>query len=118
MALNFEIPTLVKQLKKIKPKRVLVQLAEGIKQNATEISQPIGELGIEVIFSGETAWGGCALALEEAKSDLARYKEEGNSEKSDYYQKLIEKTWEILPLETRNKIKEGVLKRISRKVRA
>jgi 2-(3-amino-3-carboxypropyl)histidine synthase len=68
MALNFEIPFLVKELKKRKPKRVLIQLPEGIKQNAAEISGPIESLGIEAIFSGETAWGGCALALEEAKS--------------------------------------------------
>ena len=39
MALNFEIPKLVRELKKRKPKKVLVQLAEGIKQNASEISR-------------------------------------------------------------------------------
>ncbi|PIO08688.1 diphthamide biosynthesis enzyme Dph2 [Candidatus Pacearchaeota archaeon CG10_big_fil_rev_8_21_14_0_10_34_12] len=73
MVLNFEIPKLVRELKKIKPKKVLVQLPEGIKQNVSEISEVFDNLKIEVIFSGETAWGGCAIALKEAealKADL------------------------------------------------
>ena len=70
MTLNFETDKLVEELKKRKPRRILVQLAEGIKQNAIELSQIIEKLNldIEVIFSGETAWGGCAIAVEEAKS--------------------------------------------------
>ena len=68
MTLNFELPNLERELKKQKPKRVLVQLPEGIKQNATEIADVFEKLGIEVIFSGETAWGGCALALQEAEA--------------------------------------------------
>ncbi len=32
------------------------------------ISKAIGELGIEVVFSGETAWGGCAIAIQEAEA--------------------------------------------------
>jgi len=68
MTLNFEIPKLISELKKRKPKKVLVQLAEGIKQNATEISKEIENLGIEVIFSGETSWGGCSIAVQEAKA--------------------------------------------------
>lgn len=68
MTLNFEIPKLVKELKKRKPKKVLVQLPEGVKQNAFEIQKVIEDLGIRVIFSGETAWGGCALALGEAEA--------------------------------------------------
>src|SRR3989344_3703313 len=68
MTLNFELPKLVKELKKRKPKKVLVQLPEGIKQNATEIADVFEKLGIEVIFSGETAWGGCSIALQEAEA--------------------------------------------------
>jgi len=67
MALNFEIPKLEKELKKRKPKKVLVQLAEGIKQNASEIAEVFEKLGIEVIFSGETSWGGCSVAVQEAQ---------------------------------------------------
>jgi 2-(3-amino-3-carboxypropyl)histidine synthase len=68
MTLNFELDKLERELRKRKPKRVLVQLAEGIKQNATEIAKVIERLGIEVIFSGETAWGGCSIALQEAEA--------------------------------------------------
>jgi len=67
MALNFEIPKLVRELKKRKPKKVLVQLAEGIKQNASEISRVFENLGIDAIFSGESEWGGCSIAIQEAE---------------------------------------------------
>lgn len=68
MTLNFELDLLVKELNKRNPKKVLVQLPEGIKQNAIEISKVIEKLGIEVIFSGETAWGGCSIAVQEAEA--------------------------------------------------
>lgn len=68
MTLNFELDYLVRELKKIKPSKVLVQLPEGVKQNAAEIGKIIEGLGIEVIFSGETAWGGCAIAVQEAEA--------------------------------------------------
>ena len=68
MTLNFEMAKLVRELKKQKPKKVLVQLAEGIKQNALEISSTIEALGIEVVISGETSWGGCSIALQEAEA--------------------------------------------------
>jgi 2-(3-amino-3-carboxypropyl)histidine synthase len=68
MVLNFEKEKLVKELKKIKPKRVLIQLAEGIKQNSTELFNIFNELGIEAIFSGETSWGACSPAVQEAEA--------------------------------------------------
>ncbi len=68
MVLNFEKEKLIAELKKRKPKRVLVQLAEGIKKNAPEISQWIEGLGIECIFSGETCWGACSVAVQEAQA--------------------------------------------------
>ncbi|MGA2130045.1 MAG: diphthamide biosynthesis enzyme Dph2 [Candidatus Pacearchaeota archaeon] len=68
MALDFEKEKLLKELKKRKPKRVLVQLAEGIKKHAPEISNWIEPLGIEVIFSGETCWGACSIAVQEAQA--------------------------------------------------
>lgn len=66
--LDFEKEKLITELKKRKPKRVLVQLAEGIKKHAPEISSWITGLGIEVIFSGETCWGGCSIAVQEAQA--------------------------------------------------
>ena len=68
MTLNFELDKLKKELSKLKPKRVLVQLPEGIKQNAFEIQELIQSLNIECIFSGETCWGGCSISPEEAKT--------------------------------------------------
>jgi 2-(3-amino-3-carboxypropyl)histidine synthase len=73
MAFNFETDYLIEKLNEIKPKKVLVQLPEGIKQNAFEISKIFEELEIEVVFSGETCWGACSVGLEEAlavKADL------------------------------------------------
>ena len=68
MALDFEKEKLINELKKRKPKKVLVQLAEGIKKNAPEIEEWIKRIGIEVIFSGETCWGGCDIAVDEART--------------------------------------------------
>lgn len=73
MTLNFETDYLIEKLKEIKPKKVLVQLPEGVKQNAFEISKIFEELKIDVVFSGETCWGACSVGLEEAlavKADL------------------------------------------------
>jgi len=73
MAFNFETDYLIKELKKIKPKKVLVQLPEGVKQNAFEIARIFNDLNIETVFSGETCWGACSVGLEEAltvKADL------------------------------------------------
>jgi diphthamide synthase subunit DPH2 len=37
MVLNFENEKLIGELNRIKPKRVLIQLPEGVKQNAFDI---------------------------------------------------------------------------------
>ncbi len=66
--LDFEKEKLLRELRRRKPKRVLVQLAEGIKKHAPEISGWIEPLGIEVIFSGETCWGACSIAVQEAEA--------------------------------------------------
>jgi 2-(3-amino-3-carboxypropyl)histidine synthase len=68
MVLNFETEYLIKELKKIKPKKVLVQLPEGVKQNVFEIAKIFRDLKIEAVFSGETCWGGCSVSVGEAKS--------------------------------------------------
>ena len=67
MTLNFEEEKLFAELNRIKPKRVLVQLPEGIKTKAIDLQEKMEKLGMEVIFSGETAWGGCCIAVDEAK---------------------------------------------------
>ncbi|MFC1710761.1 diphthamide biosynthesis enzyme Dph2 [Nanoarchaeota archaeon] len=67
MTFDFELEKLVSELKKIKPKKVLVQLPEGIKQDAFKVSKVIEDLGIKVIVSGQTCWGGCSIAVNEAQ---------------------------------------------------
>ena len=67
MTLNFETDYLIEKLKEIKPKKVLVQLPEGVKQNAFDIAKIFEDLKIETVFSGETCWGACSVGLEEAK---------------------------------------------------
>ena len=68
MTLNFEKEKLISELEARKPKKVLVQLAEGIKRDAHEISGWIEGLGIECIFSGESCWGACSVAVQEAQA--------------------------------------------------
>jgi len=68
MAFNFELPKLVNELKKAKPKSVLVQLPEGMKQNVSEIIKTIEDLGIKVTVSGQTCWGACSIAVQEAEA--------------------------------------------------
>lgn len=73
MAFNFETDYLIEKLKEIKPKKVLVQLPEGVKQNAFEIAKIFQDLDIDAVFSGETCWGACSVGVEEAqnvKADL------------------------------------------------
>ena len=68
MTLNLEISKLVRELKKRKPKKILVQLPEGVKQNVFDINKIFKDLEIEVIYSGETCWGGCSVAVQEAEA--------------------------------------------------
>ena len=68
MTLDFEKDKLIAELKERKPKKVLVQLAEGIKRDAHEIAGWIEGLGIECIFSGESCWGACSVAVQEAEA--------------------------------------------------
>lgn len=68
MTLDFEEEKLIAELKERKPKKVLVQLSEGIKKNAPEISDLIEDLGIQCIFSGETCWGACSVSVQEAEA--------------------------------------------------
>ena len=50
MTLNFESERLTGELKRIKPRRVLIQLPEGVKQNAFDILKVFEDLNIEVVF--------------------------------------------------------------------
>lgn len=65
--MKLEIGDYLEKLKKIKPKKILLQLPEGLKSHAPRIASEIEKEGIEVIISGEPCYGGCDLRLDEAK---------------------------------------------------
>ena len=57
---------LIDMIKQKKPKRVLLQLPEGLKTRAVEIANEIEKEGIEVILSAEPCYGACDLPDNEA----------------------------------------------------
>ncbi|MEM4605884.1 MAG: diphthamide biosynthesis enzyme Dph2 [Candidatus Pacearchaeota archaeon] len=65
---DFEEKKLLEKIEKIKPKKVLIQIPEGIKKELFELIKPLEKRGIEVIISGETCWGACSIAVNEAKN--------------------------------------------------
>ncbi|MEK6848074.1 MAG: diphthamide biosynthesis enzyme Dph2 [Nanoarchaeota archaeon] len=66
---DFDIEKAMSEIKKRKAKKVLLQFPEGIKQFASEIAEKLSKkTQAEIILSGESNWGGCDLALEEAKT--------------------------------------------------
>ncbi|MEM4330665.1 MAG: diphthamide biosynthesis enzyme Dph2 [Candidatus Pacearchaeota archaeon] len=64
---DLEEKKLIEILNRFKPKKVLIQIPEGLKKDIFEIIKPLEKRGIEVIISGESCWGACSLALDEAK---------------------------------------------------
>ncbi|MEK6856493.1 MAG: diphthamide biosynthesis enzyme Dph2 [Nanoarchaeota archaeon] len=74
MKYDFEEQRIVDEIKKRKAERVLLQLPEGLKKEAFEIVETIKKnCKTNVIVSGSGSWGGCDLAVEEArrvKADL------------------------------------------------
>ncbi len=66
---DFEEDRVVKELKERKVKLALLQLPEGLKKEASRLAHYFEDKSnVEIVVSGETCWGGCDLALEEAKS--------------------------------------------------
>ncbi len=71
---QLEEENLIQQIKERKPKRILLQLPEGLKKEGFRLAKLIQEkTGIETIISGEPLWGACDVAVTEAqalKADL------------------------------------------------
>lgn len=66
---DFEEARVIKELKEKNAKKALLQLPEGLKQEAIRLANLFEkETNAEIIVSGETCWGGCDLALEEAQN--------------------------------------------------
>src|SRR3989344_6075549 len=66
---TFEEKKLIKEIKEKNPKRILLQLPEGLKKEGLRISDYITKkTDSEVIISGEPLWGACDVAVSEAKT--------------------------------------------------
>lgn len=62
-----DIEEIVKELKEKKFRKVLVQIAEGLKNHIEILKKTFEENGIEVIFSLEPTYGACDVRDDEAK---------------------------------------------------
>ena len=69
MRFEFQNEKVIEEIKRRKAKNVLIQLPEGIKRKGLEIANLLEKkTGVKVIVSGETCWGGCDIAIDEAKN--------------------------------------------------
>ncbi len=66
---DFQEDKIVNELNNRKTKLALLQLPEGLKKEAIRLVNYFeNNTNSEIIVSGETCWGGCDLALDEAKN--------------------------------------------------
>lgn len=70
MRFNFQLETVVSELKQRQPKTVLVQLPLGIKMDVLDIMAPLQKAApaTRFVISGEHCWGGCDVDTDEAKA--------------------------------------------------
>ncbi len=59
-----QLSEVITELKSRNAKRVAVQLPEGLKRKAAEISKALKNEGFEVLVSGDACWGACDLSLD------------------------------------------------------
>ncbi len=68
MEYDFEDGRIIEEIRKRNAKKVLLQLPEGLKKEAFKIVESIKKnSNAEVFISGNGCWGGCDLAIDEAK---------------------------------------------------
>ena len=66
---KFEEDKLINEIKERKAKKILLQLPEGLKKEASRLVKFIQDNAeAEVIVSGEPCWGACDIALDEARN--------------------------------------------------
>lgn len=66
---KFDEENLIKEIKERKAKKVLLQLPEGLKKEASRLAKFIEDnTNSEVIVAGEPCWGACDIALDEARN--------------------------------------------------
>jgi len=65
---NLEEQRIIEEITRRNAKRVLLQLPEGLKKEASRLSNILHEkTNAAIIISGEPSWGACDLPLDEAK---------------------------------------------------
>ena len=67
MDYNFQPELIKKFIHEYKVKRVLIQLADGLKQYHQYFSKLLREYDVKPYFSGSHTWGGCDIAIDEAR---------------------------------------------------
>jgi 2-(3-amino-3-carboxypropyl)histidine synthase len=67
MCFNLEEKKLKRNIKKLKPKTVFLQLPEGLKPEAPHLASIIEEAGATSIVSTDPCYGACDLGISEAK---------------------------------------------------
>lgn len=68
MEYDFEESRIVEEINKRNAKKVLLQLPEGLKKDAFRIVEIIKKnTDSDVVVSGSSCWGGCEIAVDEAK---------------------------------------------------
>jgi 2-(3-amino-3-carboxypropyl)histidine synthase len=65
---DFEEEKLKREIQKLDAKKVLLQLPEGLKPEATRLAKKLQKLGILPIISADPCYGACDLALHAAES--------------------------------------------------
>lgn len=60
------IDSLIEGLRKVRPKKVLIQSPLGLRRVVYDVCKILRQQGIEVIISSKPCWGGCDLAISEA----------------------------------------------------
>ena len=68
MSFDLEEKRLKREIKKLKPKIVFLQLPEGLKPEAPHLASIIEEAGATPIVSTDPCYGACDLAISEAKT--------------------------------------------------
>lgn len=64
---DFELERVISELRKLKVKRVLIQLPNGLKKYARIIYSKLASLSLDVYISASHTYGGCDVAEDEAK---------------------------------------------------
>lgn len=70
---NLEIEKIMNWIKIEKTSRVLIQAPDGIKPYLTPLTMQLEAKGIEFFISGSHTWGGCDIAINEAKALGIKY---------------------------------------------